>query len=157
MARKPRPQLKGKPGRKAAYSESPTIILVDDDSLVRTALGRLLRTAGYNVVAFEHPASVLAASLPKTDTCLVLDIYMPEMSGIDLWKELRTRDFVVPTILITGQRDDETKRYSEQVGAVAVLYKPIEEKELFEAIERALKPVSETRKPSRSQHGSSIK
>jgi FixJ family two-component response regulator len=142
MARKSRPHPQGTGSGKVAASESANIILVDDDSLVRTALGRLLRGAGYTVTAFEHPGDVLASLLPKRNTCLVLDIYMPGMSGIQLWEELQTKYFDLPAILITGQRDQEARKYGEQIGAVAVLYKPIEEKELFEAIERALKSVA---------------
>jgi two-component system, LuxR family, response regulator FixJ len=118
---------------------SRNVILVDDDSLERTALARLLRGTGYNVTAFERPADVLLTLLPTENTCLVLDIYMPEMTGVSLWKELRNGGFEVPTILITGHRDQQTTTYGEQVNAVAILYKPIEEKDLFEAIERALR------------------
>jgi two-component system response regulator FixJ len=114
------------------------VILVDDDSLERTALARLLRGAGYNVSAFERPSHVLMSLLPRKNTCLVLDIYMPEMTGVSLWKELRNDGFEVPTILITGHRDQGTAVYGREVNAVAILYKPIEEKDLFEAIERAL-------------------
>jgi FixJ family two-component response regulator len=59
------------------------------------------------------------------------------MTGVALWQELRNRGFEVPTVLITGHRDQHTRLYGEQIGAV-ILYKPVEEKELFEAIERAL-------------------
>ena len=114
------------------------VILVDDDSLERTALARLLRGAGYNVTSFERPSHVLMSLLPRRHTCLVLDIYMPEMTGVSLWKELRNEGFEVPTILITGHRDQRTAIYGREVNAVAILYKPIEEKDLFEAIERAL-------------------
>ena len=117
----------------------PNVILVDDDSLVRTALTRLLRGAGYNVTAFERPSDVLLTPLPASNTCLLLDIYMPEMTGAALWQELRNRGFEIPTILITGHRDQQARLYGEQVGAMAVLYKPVEEKELFEAIERAVR------------------
>lgn len=129
-----------KPARSRApvRRASPNVILVDDDSLERTALGRLLRGAGYNVTAFERPSDVLLSLLPTSNTCLVLDIYMPEMTGVSLWRELRNRGFEAPTVLITGRHDQQTRIYGEQVGAVAVLYKPVEEKELFEAIERAL-------------------
>ena len=112
--------------------------MVDDDSLVRTALGRLLRGAGFKVTTFEYPSDVLLSLLPKTETCLILDIYMPEMTGVKLWQELRTRGFQIPTILITGHRNALAELYAAQIGAVTVLYKPVEEKDLFEAIERAL-------------------
>lgn len=123
------------------------VILVDDDGLERTALARLLRGAGYDVTAFERPTDVLLSLLPRINTCIILDVYMPEMSGVTLWKELRDRGFEVPTILITGHRDKQTTTYGEQVNAVAVLYKPIEEKDLFDAVERSLK---QPRPPSKS-------
>jgi FixJ family two-component response regulator len=135
-----RASRKGKVTRPASSSAkgSLSVILVDDDSLVRTALSRLLRGLGLRVTAFEHPSDVLLSVLPKLNTCLILDIYMPEMSGVQLWGELKAQGFQVPTILITGKRDEQAMVAGEQVGATAVLYKPIEEKELFEAIERAL-------------------
>ncbi len=76
--------------------------------------------------------------LPTEHACLVLDIYMPEMTGVSLWKELQNEGFELPTILITGHRDQETTIHGKKVNAVAILYKPIEEKDLFAAIERAL-------------------
>lgn len=69
------------------------MILVDDDTLVRTSLRRLMRGAGFNVTAFEHPADILTSPLPRLSTCLILDIYMPELSGVELWQELKTRGF----------------------------------------------------------------
>jgi FixJ family two-component response regulator len=139
MARKLKSQVKRVQSGESARPGLRNVILVDDDSLVRTALGRLLRGAGYNVTAFERPSDVLLTLLPTSKTCLVVDIYMPEMTGVALWQELQTRGFDVPTVLITGYRDQQTRLYGEQVGAVAVLYKPVEEKELFAAIERALR------------------
>jgi FixJ family two-component response regulator len=114
------------------------VILVDDDALVRTALERLLRSAGYKVAAFGRPQDFLLSLLPRKNACLLLDIYLSEMTGIQLWQELRASGFDIPTILITGQRDAQTEQYGQQVNAVAILYKPVEEKELFEAIDRAL-------------------
>ena len=114
------------------------IILVDDDTLVRTALSRLLRGVGLKVTAFERPSDVLSSLLPKTNACLLLDIYMPEMSGVQLWRELRARGVEIPTILITGQRDARAEHYANEISAIAVLYKPVEELELLQAIECAL-------------------
>jgi len=114
------------------------VILVDDDALVRTALSRLLRGVGFKVTAFERPSEVLTKMLPRTNACLLLDIYMPEMNGVRLWHELRARGVAIPTILITGQRDARTEHYAKEIGAAALLYKPVEEQELLQAIERAL-------------------
>lgn len=91
-----------------------------------------------NVTLFEHPSDVLSALLPKKDVCLVLDIYMPEMGGVQLWQALRARGIEIPTILITGQRNTQAEHCAKQVSAIAVLYKPVEEEQLFDAIERAL-------------------
>ncbi len=118
------------------------VILVDDDTLERAALSRLLRAGGYVVTAFERPNDVLLSLLPVSNVCLLLDVYMPVMSGVSLWRELRSRGYQAPTILITGRRDLQTNIYCSQVEAVATLYKPIEEEELFEAIEKALSTAS---------------
>jgi two-component system, LuxR family, response regulator FixJ len=126
-----------KRSRTPARSSLPDVVLVDDDALVRTALGRLLRGAGFNVTAYENPSDVLLNPPPRDNTCLILDIYMPEMSGVQLWRELQARGIEIPTILITGQRDAQAELFGEQIHAVAVLYKPVEEKELFETLKRA--------------------
>jgi FixJ family two-component response regulator len=140
MARSQKARARPVVSAKTTKAAVRNVVLVDDDSLERTALARLLRGAGYNVTAFERPSDVLVSVLPDKNSCLVLDIYMPEMNGIGLWRELRSRGFAVPTILITGHLGQQTKMYGEEIGAVAVLYKPVEEKELFEAIEKALAP-----------------
>lgn len=114
------------------------VVVVDDDSMVRLALTRLLRGAGFEVIGFGRPSEALSATLPADDGCLVLDIFMPEMSGIELWHQLREKGVEMPTILITGERDERVPSWSREIGAVAVLYKPIEEKDLFDAIDNAL-------------------
>jgi FixJ family two-component response regulator len=126
------------PSGKKTVRKRANVVAVDDDSMVRLALTRLLRGAGFEVIGFDRPSEVLAADLPSDDVCLVLDIFMPEMSGIELWHELRNRGVEMPTILVTGERDDRITRWGEEIGAVAVLYKPIEEQELFDAITTAL-------------------
>jgi FixJ family two-component response regulator len=115
-----------------------TIVLVDDDSMVRVALARLLRGSGYTVVSFECASDVLASDLPRDSACLVLDVFMPEMNGIELWQELRRRGVELPSILITGERDERVRTWGEEIGAISILYKPVEEQELLEAIETAL-------------------
>jgi FixJ family two-component response regulator len=106
--------------------------------MVRVALARLLRGSGYTVVSFERPSDLLAGDLPEDSACLLLDIGMPEMNGIELWQELRTRGVELPSILITGQRDECVRLWGKKIGAVSILYKPIEEQELLNAIHKAL-------------------
>jgi two-component system, LuxR family, response regulator FixJ len=111
---------------------------VDDDSMVRVALVRLLRGSGYAVVSFERASDLLVGDLPQNSACLVLDICMPEMNGIELWKELRKRGVELPSILITGQRDERVRLWGKKIGAIGILYKPIEEQELLNALRKAL-------------------
>ncbi len=118
--------------------KTPTIILVDDDFYFRQALRRLLLENGLTVLSFERPSEVLLSRLPTEDVVLILDIWMPEMTGVALWKELYEKGFTIPTILITGKQEERAKRFGEEIGAVAVLFKPVEEKELLETIARAL-------------------
>jgi two-component system, LuxR family, response regulator FixJ len=124
--------------RALAKPDPATVILVDDDFLLRQALCRLLREDGLNVISFARPSEVLSTRLPKTNAVLILDIHLPEMTGVALYKKLVARNIRIPTILITGHRDEMANMYNEGIGAVAVLFKPIEEKELLEAIGRAL-------------------
>src|SRR5271157_2574326 len=120
--------------RALAKSRSRVIVLVDDDSLLRRALGRLLREHRLRVISFARPSEVLLSRLPATNAILILDIYMPEMNGVALFQELKASGFNGPVILITGRRDVQAATYAKQIEAVAVLYKPIEEKDLLEAI-----------------------
>jgi len=127
-----------KVGGLARRNKARTIVLVDDDFNFRQALRRLLQENGFNVISFERPSEVLLSRLPVADAVLILDISMPEMTGVALWKELCNRGFTIPTILITGQQEDRATLFGEEIGAVAVLFKPVEEKELLDAIARAL-------------------
>jgi FixJ family two-component response regulator len=127
-----------KVGGSARRKKAPNIILVDDDFYFRQALRRLLRENGFDVISFERPSEVLLSRLPMADAVLILDIWMPEMTGVALWKELHKKGFTIPTILITGQQEERATLFGEEIGAVAVLFKPVEEKELLDAIARAL-------------------
>jgi FixJ family two-component response regulator len=114
------------------------VLLVDDDPSFLRAATRLIRSAGFKVVSFDRPSALLASDLPKTDACIVLDVHMPEMTGIELYKALTESHRVLPAIMITGLNDAETQRLIDQAHPVAALFKPIEEEALFEAIDCAL-------------------
>jgi two-component system response regulator FixJ len=131
----PQPKLAS---RARSPDDPATVILVEDDFHLRRALGRLLRVGGYSVTSFGLPSKALLSQFPTSNACLVLDIYMPEMTGVELWHALNARGCRLPTILITGHQDEQALLYGKQIGAVAVLFKPIEGRELFETIERAL-------------------
>jgi FixJ family two-component response regulator len=115
------------------------VFIVDDDASVRRALQRLIRAAGYEVEAFANADAYLSAAAPKPGlSCLVLDIRMPGMSGLDLQRTLTATGRQLPIVFITGHGDDDARQQGLAAGAVDVLYKPLDERVLLDAIERAL-------------------
>jgi FixJ family two-component response regulator len=141
MAKKVQARAGPRNGRGAIERKAATVILVDDDAQVRRALTRLLRVHHLNVSSFERPSEVLLSRLPAANVVMLADIYMPEMTGVALCLELRARGVDMPTILITAHRDELAVLYGKQIRAIAVLFKPIEEKQLLEALQRALQRV----------------
>ena len=81
----------------------------------------------------------MLGSLPTDRACLLVDINMPEMSGVQLCHALEAKGIKLPTILITGHRTENAGSYAEETGAIAILFKPLEAAELFNTIEIALK------------------
>jgi CheY-like chemotaxis protein len=126
--------------RKPSQQPDATVLVVDDDESALAAIARLIRSAGYNVRAFGDPRALLDEQIPTTMACLVADIYLPEMNGIELSEALIGTGHSLPTILITGRDDEVTRRLAENSTAIAVLFKPIDEAPLLEAIARCLKP-----------------
>jgi FixJ family two-component response regulator len=117
-----------------------TVFLVDDDASVRKALRRLIRSAGFDVEAFEDAAGYLAAPPPSERACMVLDVRMPAMTGFELHAAIAGTPRALPTVFITGHGDERIRGQALAAGAVDLLFKPIDEEELVSAIERALKP-----------------
>jgi len=113
-----------------------TVLIVDDDESVLGALARLIRSAGFKVRAFSHPRALLNEQLPTRNICLIADIYLPEMRGDELCHALAVTGHALPTILITGRDDDTTRSMVERSEAIAVLFKPVDERVLLEAISR---------------------
>lgn len=116
-----------------------TVVTVDDDPSVRRALGRLLRAAGYRVEAYASAEEFLACSLPAPPACVVLDVGMPGLGGLDVQQTLRARGAELPIVFITGQGDIPTSVRAMKAGAVDFLTKPFHEDELLAAIEQALR------------------
>ena len=115
-----------------------TVLVVDDDSRLLRALATLIRAAGVNALTFERPAHLLAAEVPATDVCLLLDVHMPEMNGVQLYETLAAARPDLPVIMMTGRDDAQTRHLLQRVSSVAVLNKPFDEALLFDAIFRAL-------------------
>jgi two-component system, LuxR family, response regulator FixJ len=118
--------------------ERCTVLVVDDDSGLLRSLGRLIRSAGFNALTFERPALLLASEVPKTNVCLLLDVHLPEMSGVQLYEMLAVARHDLPVIMMTGRDDAQTRHLLQRVSAVAVLFKPFDESLVLDAIFRAL-------------------
>jgi two-component system, LuxR family, response regulator FixJ len=115
-----------------------TIFVVDDDEGVRNSLKFLLKSVGLATRAFASAAEFLAAHRPDQPGCLVLDVRMPGMSGLELQQQLNLRGAVVPVIFITGHGDVPMAVEAMQQGAFDFLQKPFRDQELIDRIQRAL-------------------
>jgi FixJ family two-component response regulator len=117
-----------------------TVFLVDDDASVRKALTRLIRSAGYDVQAFASARDFLEhwRVTAANPACLILDVRMPGLSGLDLQRELQVADTVLPIIFVTGHGNIPMSVKAMKDGAVDFLPKPVKDKDLLRAIEQAL-------------------
>jgi FixJ family two-component response regulator len=116
----------------------PTVFVVDDDASFRTAISRLLRAAGHQVAAFSS-ASAFVASLPATGPgCVVADLQMPGLSGLDLQAALAASDNPLPVLFLTGHGDIPTSVHAMRLGAEDFLTKRAPRDTLLGAVSRAL-------------------
>jgi len=119
-------------------SSSPfQVYLVDDDPLVLRALGRLLHSAGYNVSKFTSAKEFMNAFRPDVPACLVSDISMPEISGLELQRWLVQSNSPLPIIFLTGHGNIPTGVKAVKEGAIDFLTKPVNQTDLLNAIEQA--------------------
>jgi two-component system, LuxR family, response regulator FixJ len=119
-------------------SENKTVYLIDDDASVRRGLGRLLKSAGYDVVMFDTSEAYLALRSYRKPSCLLLDIRMPGMTGLELQRALREQGGRPSIVLLSGHADAATAERAMSDGAVAVLSKPVDYDTLVKAIELGL-------------------
>ncbi|MGO4739597.1 response regulator transcription factor [Bosea sp. 2KB_26] len=112
-----------------------TVYLVDDDSDVREALTLLLKTMGFAAKPFSSAQAFLDRPDPQQDGCVVVDIRMPGISGLQLLERMATEAVRMPTVVITGHGDVTACRRAFKAGAVDFLTKPVDEQVLLEAIE----------------------
>jgi FixJ family two-component response regulator len=118
--------------------ESAMVFVVDDDPAIRKALTRLLRAAGFDVCDFASPQAFLEAHDPATPGCLVLDVAMPGLNGLELQQALAASGCARSIIFITGHGDIPMSVRAMKAGAVDFLTKPIDDELLLAAIETAL-------------------
>jgi FixJ family two-component response regulator len=114
------------------------VFIVDDDKIVRGAIGSLLMSVGQQVQLFESAMDLLKAKLPAIPSCLVLDIRLPGLSGLDLQVQLANAGLPIPIIFITGHGDIPMSVRAMKAGALDFLTKPFRDQDLLDAVTRAL-------------------
>jgi FixJ family two-component response regulator len=119
-------------------SGAALISIVDDDDSIRNSLYNLIRSLGFGVQGFSSAEAFLNSNQPGDTACLILDVRMPGMSGLDLQRQLIAIDRQIPIIFITSHADDDARARALEAGAVDFLYKPFREETLLEAIDSAL-------------------
>ena len=119
-------------------NEASTVFVVDDDPGIRRAVERLLRSAGYTTQTFDSARAFLASGRAHEPGCLLLDLRMPGLGGLELQHELDSVGCDIPIIFITGHGDVPAAVEAMRGGAVDMLTKPIDDAALFAAIDRAM-------------------
>lgn len=113
----------------------PTVFVVDDDESVRTSLGRLMRAEGFTVHLFESPERFLAEVTPIPEACVLLDITLPGMNGLEVQAKLNQRGIRLPVIAVSARDDEATRREARQLGAKYFFRKPVDDRTLIDAID----------------------
>ncbi|OHV78693.1 response regulator transcription factor [Rhizobium sp. LCM 4573] len=116
----------------------PLVMIVDDDDSVRDALADLLRSAGLESVTFANTRDMLSFSQPDRPACIVLDVQLPDLSGLDLQERLIASDQARPIVFISGFGDVPTTVRAMKAGAVDFLSKPLDADELLSAVTKAI-------------------
>lgn len=119
-------------------SETALISIVDDDESIREAIQSLLRSVGFRVKTFASAEQFLQSDQIETTACLILDVRMPGMSGLELQRRLMATQCRIPIVFVTAHGDEEARSRAMQEGAVEFLLKPFSEEALLNAIQAAL-------------------
>jgi FixJ family two-component response regulator len=122
----------------AVLSKQSLVSVVDDDPAFRSSMRRLLKSLGYAVEEFPSAADFLSSAQLGTTSCLVADVQMPDMTGIDLYRHLVDSGRAIPTILITAYPDDRVRRRSRRLGITCYLPKPLDEAVLIGCLHSAV-------------------
>jgi FixJ family two-component response regulator len=116
----------------------PTVFVVDDDASVRNALGNLFRSVGLRSEAFGSASELLSSKLPDVPSCLVLDVRLPGLSGLDFQTELAKANIHLPIIFMTGHGDVPMSVRAMKAGAVDFLGKPFRDQDMLDAVTTAI-------------------
>ena len=126
-------------------ADTPTVFIVDDDARMRAAMQRLLKTVGLHSESFATPQDFLRHKHPNGPSCLLLDVRLPGMSGLDVQTKLHEAGVHIPIIFITGHGDIPMTVKAMKSGAVEFLTKPFRDQDLIDAIQQALKSNAKAR------------
>ena len=126
-------------GKAARELTDALVFVVDDDVSMREALKGLIRSAGLRVETFASAEEFLRQNLPAVPACLVLDIRLPDMSGLELQRELAALNHPIPIIFISGHGDIPMSVRAMKAGAVEFLPKPFRNQDLLDAVQQAIK------------------
>jgi FixJ family two-component response regulator len=121
-------------------ASTPVIAIVDDDQSVREALTSFVRSLGYAAIAFERAEDLLSSTRRHGVSCVITDVQMPGMTGLDLYNQLVTSGQPTPTILITAFPDERMRERALRAGVIGYLTKPFSEDDLLACIRSTLEP-----------------
>jgi FixJ family two-component response regulator len=119
-------------------AQGPIVFVVDDDASMRPAMEDLIRSVGLSVKSFASAGDFLRAERPDAPACLILDVRMPGLSGLDLQKELAAAGIRIPIVFITGHGDIPMSVQAMKGGAVEFLTKPFRDQQILDAIQAAI-------------------
>jgi FixJ family two-component response regulator len=129
----------------------PVVFVIDDDASVRASLADLFESVGLCARVFGSPAEFLGGKLPDGPSCLVLDVRLPGLSGLDVQAELLKANVQLPIIFITGHGDIPMTVKAMKAGAVEFLTKPLRDQDLLDAVQRALEADRRRREARKSR------
>jgi FixJ family two-component response regulator len=119
-------------------SKASLVSIVEDDQFFRESMRRLMRSLGYSAEAFPSAADFLASPRLVETACLIADVHMPAMTGLQLYKHLIDAGYAIPTILVTAYPDDDVRARVLNDGVVCYIRKPVDEKHLMRCLRAAL-------------------
>lgn len=124
--------------KRAGLTDCPLVSVVDDDESVRESLPDLLKEFGFAVRAFSSAEEFLSSDCVAKTRCLILDVFMPGMTGPDLQRELKRRRQHIPIVFMTAKKNEISRQHELEQGAVECLFKPFNDTDLLGAINTAL-------------------
>jgi len=122
----------------AAMARASLISIVDDDDSFRTSLASLIRSVGFQALSFASAEAFLSSTRARDSECLILDVRMSGMNGLELQRQIMVAGWRLPIIFVTSHVDDNARAAALEAGAVGFLYKPFRDDELLNAMDAAL-------------------